>query len=76
VTSSRVLLSKYITYDNFFWFWQKETSEHENYAPYYLMNEEGSRFFEPVTVPGVPGALERANVLQKIKGKTNLALLI
>ncbi|KAM4539735.1 uncharacterized protein PAE49_020507 [Odontesthes bonariensis] len=46
---------------------KKATSEHENYAPYHLMNEEGSRFCEPVTVPGVPGALERATVLRKIK---------
>ncbi|XP_039978454.1 uncharacterized protein LOC120786824 isoform X2 [Xiphias gladius] len=46
---------------------QKETSEHENYAPCSLISEEGSRFREPVNVPGVPGALERAVVLQKIK---------
>ncbi|XP_051811531.1 uncharacterized protein LOC110963862 [Acanthochromis polyacanthus] len=45
----------------------KETSEHENYAPYGLMAEDGSRFCEPVTVPGIPGAMERAAVLQKIK---------
>ncbi|XP_030597381.1 uncharacterized protein LOC115788488 [Archocentrus centrarchus] len=46
---------------------KKETSEYENYAPYSLKNEEGSRFCEPVTVPGIPGAMERAVVLQKIK---------
>ncbi|XP_069559466.1 uncharacterized protein [Brachyistius frenatus] len=46
---------------------KKETSEHENYAPYFLRNEEGRRFCEPVTLPGIPGALERAVVLQKIK---------
>ncbi|XP_028254928.1 uncharacterized protein LOC114431579 [Parambassis ranga] len=46
---------------------KKETSEHENYAPYSLMNEEGSRFCEPVKVPGVPGALERAMVLKKME---------
>ncbi|KAK2830062.1 hypothetical protein Q5P01_017993 [Channa striata] len=45
----------------------KETSEHENYAPYCLISEEGKRFREPVTVPGIPGVLERAVVLQKIK---------
>ncbi|XP_071356781.1 uncharacterized protein [Trachinotus anak] len=46
---------------------KKETSDHENYAPCSLMSEEGSHFCEPVNVPGVPGALERAVVLQKIK---------
>ncbi|XP_054873845.1 uncharacterized protein ube2a isoform X2 [Amphiprion ocellaris] len=46
---------------------KKETSEHENYAPYGLMAEDGSRFCEPVTVPGIPGAMERSAVLQKIK---------
>ncbi|XP_047460299.1 uncharacterized protein LOC125019522 [Mugil cephalus] len=45
---------------------KKETSEHEDYAPYCLMNEEGKRFCEPVLVPGIPGAMERAVVLQKI----------
>lgn len=49
--------------------YQKESSDYENYAPYSLISEEGSRFCEPVTVPGIPGALERAVVLQKIKGK-------
>lgn len=33
------------------------------------MSEDGSRFCEPVRVPGVPGAFERAHVVQKIKGK-------
>ncbi|XP_041658952.1 uncharacterized protein LOC121519913 [Cheilinus undulatus] len=45
----------------------KVTSDHENYALITLMTEHGSRFCEPVRVPGVPGALERAEVLQKIK---------
>lgn len=34
------------------------------------MSEDGSRFCEPVRVPGVPGVFERAYVLQKIKGET------
>ncbi|XP_023254456.1 uncharacterized protein LOC111648935, partial [Seriola lalandi dorsalis] len=46
---------------------EEETSDHENYAPCSLMSEEGSHFREPVKVPGIPGALERAVVLQKIK---------
>ncbi|XP_041823162.1 uncharacterized protein LOC121628243 [Melanotaenia boesemani] len=46
---------------------EKETSEHENFAPFYLMSEDGSRFCEPVRVPGVPTTMERAAVLQKIK---------
>ncbi|XP_026156317.1 uncharacterized protein LOC113126493 [Mastacembelus armatus] len=43
------------------------TVENENYAPCSLISEDGSRFHEPVTVPGVPGAVERAVVLQKIR---------
>nr|XP_046236009.1 uncharacterized protein LOC124054273 isoform X2 [Scatophagus argus] len=46
---------------------KNETSEHENYAPFCLTSEEGSRFCDPVNVPGVPGVFERAVVLQKIK---------
>ncbi|XP_031174453.2 uncharacterized protein LOC116063676 isoform X1 [Sander lucioperca] len=46
---------------------KKETSDHENYAPFSLMSEEGSRFCDPVTLPGIPGVFERAVVLQKIK---------
>lgn len=49
-------------------FWQKQTSDHESYAPITLTSEDGGRFCEPVRVPGVPGAFERAYVLQKIKG--------
>ncbi|KAM9307146.1 uncharacterized protein KZ484_000500 [Pholidichthys leucotaenia] len=45
---------------------KKETLENENYAPYNLMTE-GSRFRESITVPGVPSAMERSVVLQKIK---------
>lgn len=51
-------------------FCQKEASEYENYAPYSLLSQDGSRFCEPVTVPGLPGAFERAAVLKKIKGNT------
>ncbi|XP_070849418.1 uncharacterized protein [Chaetodon trifascialis] len=46
---------------------KKETSEHENYAPFSLRSEDDRRFCDPVTLPGVPGVLERASVLQKIK---------
>ncbi|KAM6990094.1 uncharacterized protein LKV04_009659 [Tautogolabrus adspersus] len=46
---------------------QKLTSDHENFALITLRSEDGSRFCEPVRVPGVPEPLERANVLQKIK---------
>nr|XP_020470594.1 uncharacterized protein LOC109968581 [Monopterus albus] len=46
---------------------KKDTSEYEDFAPYSLFSENGSRFREPVNVPGIPGALERADVLQKIK---------
>lgn len=38
------------------------------------MSEEGRRFCDPVTVPGVPGVLERAVVLQKIQGKIKLKI--
>lgn len=53
---------------------QKETTEHENYAPFSLMSEEGRRFCDPVTVPGVPGVLERAVVLQKIRGNVKFRI--
>ncbi|KAI3375974.1 hypothetical protein L3Q82_016508 [Scortum barcoo] len=46
---------------------KKETSEHENYAPFSLISDEGHRFSDPVNVPGVPGVLERAVVLKKIR---------
>ncbi|KAF7648745.1 hypothetical protein LDENG_00152360 [Lucifuga dentata] len=45
----------------------KDTEDFENYAPMALISEEGSRFCDPVKVPGIPGALERAFVLQKIR---------
>ncbi|XP_068569296.1 uncharacterized protein [Cebidichthys violaceus] len=59
-------------YSNYCWAYllseaKKETSDHENYAPFSLMSAEGSRFCDPVTVTGIPGVLERAVVLQKIK---------
>ncbi|XP_039670716.1 uncharacterized protein LOC120567772 isoform X1 [Perca fluviatilis] len=46
---------------------EKLASDQEIYAPITLMSEDGSRFSEPVRVPGVPGAFERAYVRQKIK---------
>ncbi|XP_029931219.1 uncharacterized protein LOC115375808 [Myripristis murdjan] len=49
-----------------------ETSEHEQYAPIALTSEDGSRFCDPVKVPGIPGSFERAHVLQKIKDGENL----
>ncbi|XP_062291448.1 uncharacterized protein LOC133995955 [Scomber scombrus] len=45
---------------------KKETEDHEDYAPFSLMSEDNKRFCDPVTVPGVPGVLERAYVLQII----------
>ncbi|KAM6989315.1 uncharacterized protein LKV04_009000 [Tautogolabrus adspersus] len=53
---------------------RKLTSDRENYALITLNSEDGSRFCEPVKVPGVPGALERANVLQKIKDNLGVCL--
>lgn len=58
----------------FDYFWQKQESDLESYAPITLTSEDGSRFCEPVRVPGVPGPLERVYVLQKIKGKTQTLL--
>ncbi|XP_029309683.1 uncharacterized protein LOC115022742 [Cottoperca gobio] len=46
---------------------KKEAGHHENYAPITLSSEDDSRFSEPVRVPGVPGAFERAYVRQKMK---------
>ncbi|KAF3858102.1 hypothetical protein F7725_011303 [Dissostichus mawsoni] len=46
---------------------KKPAENHENYAPITLTSEDGSRFSEPVRVPGVPGALEWAYVCQKIQ---------
>ncbi|XP_038573661.1 uncharacterized protein LOC119901939 isoform X1 [Micropterus salmoides] len=46
---------------------KKQASDCESYAPITLTSENGSRFCEPVRVPGVPGTFERAYVLQKIK---------
>ncbi|XP_069013785.1 uncharacterized protein [Embiotoca jacksoni] len=45
---------------------KKQTAENEVYAPISLMGEDSNHFCEPVRVPGVPGAFERASVLQKI----------
>nr|XP_019961982.1 PREDICTED: uncharacterized protein LOC109641850 isoform X1 [Paralichthys olivaceus]XP_019961990.1 PREDICTED: uncharacterized protein LOC109641850 isoform X1 [Paralichthys olivaceus]XP_019961998.1 PREDICTED: uncharacterized protein LOC109641850 isoform X1 [Paralichthys olivaceus] len=46
---------------------KKQKSDFENYAPITLTSQDNGRFCEPVRVPGVPGAFERANVLQNIK---------
>ncbi|KAM7400412.1 hypothetical protein PAMA_004886 [Pampus argenteus] len=46
---------------------RKQSSHYEDYAPITLVSQDGKRFCEPVRVPGLPGALERADVLQKIK---------
>ncbi|KAM7379513.1 hypothetical protein PAMP_005059 [Pampus punctatissimus] len=46
---------------------KKWTSNSEDYAPITLVSQDGKRFCEPVRVPGLPGAFERADVLQKIK---------
>ncbi|XP_034558437.1 uncharacterized protein LOC117826466 isoform X2 [Notolabrus celidotus] len=46
---------------------EKLTSHLENYALIALTSGSGNRFCEPVKVPGVPGAFERADVIQKIK---------
>lgn len=56
-------------------YWQKEASDYEDYAPIALVSGDGSRFCEPVRVPGVPGAFERAHVHQKIKGKKNIKVI-
>ncbi|XP_042354028.1 uncharacterized protein LOC121951668 [Plectropomus leopardus] len=44
-----------------------QSADHESFATISLTSEDGSRFSEPVRVPGVPGTFERAYVLQKIK---------
>lgn len=54
------------------YFWQNQAAHRESYAPISLTTEDGSRFSEPVRVPGVPGAFERAYVLQKIKGNPKM----
>ncbi|XP_037314747.2 uncharacterized protein LOC119209467 [Pungitius pungitius] len=46
---------------------KNQDADQESYAPVALTAEDGRRFSEPVRVPGVPGAFERADVLQKIK---------
>ncbi|XP_067462317.1 uncharacterized protein [Thunnus thynnus] len=46
---------------------KKQASDNEDYALISLVSEDGNHFCEPVRVPGVPGAFERADVLQKIK---------
>lgn len=53
---------------------ETKKDDHEIYAPISLFSDNGKRFCEPVTVPGVPGAMERADVLQKIKDNETIPL--
>ncbi|TNN51513.1 putative bifunctional E2/E3 enzyme R795 [Liparis tanakae] len=53
---------------------KNQAADRESYAPISLTTEDGSRFSEPVRVPGVPGAFERAYVLQKIKDNIGVCL--
>ncbi|XP_060940846.1 uncharacterized protein LOC133018492 isoform X2 [Limanda limanda] len=46
---------------------EQQTSDFENYAEVLLTSQDSNRFCEPVRVPGVPGAFERAFILQRIK---------
>lgn len=49
---------------------QKESSQHEVFAPICLTSQPGERFCDSVQVHGLPDVFEREYVLQKIKGKT------
>ncbi|XP_034469841.1 uncharacterized protein LOC117778419 isoform X1 [Hippoglossus hippoglossus] len=46
---------------------EQQISDFENYAEVSLTSQDNRRFCEPVRVPGVPVAFERAFILQKIK---------
>uniref|UniRef100_A0A4W5S1H4 UBC core domain-containing protein n=1 Tax=Hucho hucho TaxID=62062 RepID=A0A4W5S1H4_9TELE len=46
---------------------EKESSQHEIFAPICLTSQPGVRFCDPVQVPGLPDVFEREYVLQKIK---------
>ncbi|XP_045547229.1 uncharacterized protein isoform X1 [Salmo salar] len=46
---------------------EKESSQHEVFAPICLTSQPGVRFCDPVHVPGLPDVFEREYVLQKIK---------
>ncbi|CAB1344876.1 unnamed protein product, partial [Coregonus sp. 'balchen'] len=46
---------------------EKESSQHEVFAPINLTSQPGVRFCDPVQVPGLPDVFEREYVLQKIK---------
>ncbi|XP_062291447.1 uncharacterized protein LOC133995953 [Scomber scombrus] len=50
-----------------------ETADHEDYAPVSLMSEDNKRFFDPVTIPGVPGVLEKAFHIDTEKTFGNMA---
>ncbi|KAM8839031.1 uncharacterized protein ACB058_015597 isoform 1-T1 [Synchiropus picturatus] len=54
------------------WAWlfaeaDNQPTDHENFAPIALTTEDGVHFCEPVRVPGVPGAFERSEIVQKIR---------
>ncbi|XP_072303871.1 uncharacterized protein [Eucyclogobius newberryi] len=53
---------------------KKGNNHHEIYAPVSLMSDNGKRFCEPVTVPGVPDIMERADVLQQIRDDKTIPL--
>ncbi|KAM9719397.1 uncharacterized protein ACNS7B_020239 isoform 1-T2 [Menidia menidia] len=46
---------------------QKQSSEHEIYAPITLLSGDGDQLCEPVRVPGIPTVFERTDILDKIK---------
>lgn len=52
----------------------KKDDHKENYAPISLFSDDGRRFCEPVTVPGIPEPMERADVLQKINDNEAIPL--
>ncbi|XP_045065617.1 uncharacterized protein LOC123481255 isoform X1 [Coregonus clupeaformis] len=46
---------------------EKESSQHEVFAPINLTSQQGVRFCDPVHVPGLPDVFEREYVIQTIK---------
>lgn len=46
---------------------KKDNNDNAIYTPVSLYSDNDKRFCEPVTVPGVPGPLEKEDVLQKIR---------
>ncbi|KAA8589935.1 hypothetical protein FQN60_013300 [Etheostoma spectabile] len=51
---------------------KKETADHENYAPFSLMSEDGSRFCDPVNVPGIPDGEKIPNCPEVVLRETSL----